>query len=738
MYLIKPFVFVAINLLLNCVTLRLSAQTNFISNSNSKFTIIIPYSQKPYQQAAETLQSMVKRSTGVQLAINTGTNNCNNCIVINTLDDAQRKGLYKDIVLKNDGLLLDTRSTTIFLIAQDTSTLDYPVYEFLSQNFDAACFKPGDVSVPKQTSVKLSNKLYTYNPPFYYRDVYYNEAFDYNYQRWNRVKHIQSGNKEWGNFVHTMGQFISFDNYFKTNPEYFALVNGKRMASQVCYSNPDVYRIVKQNLLKIIQQQPDKKVWSVSQMDNNDFCQCDKCTTLNKKYGSPSGAMIYFVNSLAKEIPDKTISTLAYGATMQAPRNITLSPNLNIVFCVTYGNKVKNITTDPASRDMVNSLNNWGGLTKNIIIWDYVVNFKNLLTPLPNYFILADNIRYYQKIGAKGVFLQGDAQAGGEFSGLRAYLLSWLLWNPQLNDNDLMKQYADYTYGPASGDVLQLMRSLSQAANGVSVSNYDDPAAYSGNIFSTANAATYQALYDNATKKVSASSSYFKALAKIGVAIDYTQIEIVKKRLPTATDKAAVVSDLKTYQNRLAASYALDPTASAINEGNSSMSSYLKNNEGLTKMTFTVNKLLKNATISIANPPTAPYLAGGNKALIDGMEGTSADIYNFWQGYYNQDISVVVDLNNAQKVDSIGINLLNYPKANIYLPPAITFFYSVDGSNYNQAGTHTYSPKSDMRAQTVNQLRFAVGKKIRYVKIIAQKNDFPVKSWLFADEITIE
>jgi len=71
--------------------------------------------------------------------------------------------------------------------------------------------------------------------------------------------------------------------------------------------------------------------------------------------------------------------------------------------------------------------------------------------PHPNFHVLADNVRFFAENGVKGVFEQGCAAVGGgEFTGLRAYLLSKALWNPDLDENLVIDEYLTGVYGAAA------------------------------------------------------------------------------------------------------------------------------------------------------------------------------------------------------------------------------------------------------------------------------------------------
>ena len=121
---------------------------------------------------------------------------------------------------------------------------------------------------------------------------------DPEYTDWHRL----SSRDDWGLFVHTFNELVSPDQYGKTHPEYYSLINGNRQpGTQLCLSNREVLAVLIANLKEKMAAKPGATYWSVSQNDNDQYCRCEPCTQLNAKYGGvPSGSILYFVNKVAK------------------------------------------------------------------------------------------------------------------------------------------------------------------------------------------------------------------------------------------------------------------------------------------------------------------------------------------------------------------------------------------------------------------------------------------------------
>jgi hypothetical protein len=90
----------------------------------------------------------------------------------------------------------------------------------------------------------------------------------------------------------------------------------------------------------------------------------------------------------------------------------------------------------------------WSRVTDRLYIWDYVVNFTHYVQPHPNFAVLGPNIRTLVEHNALGIMEQGQYQCrGGEFAELRAYVLAKLLWDPNLETDEIVDDFMSGYYG---------------------------------------------------------------------------------------------------------------------------------------------------------------------------------------------------------------------------------------------------------------------------------------------------
>jgi len=122
----------------------------------------------------------------------------------------------------------------------------------------------------------------------------------------------------------------------------------------------------------------------------------------------------------------------------------------------------------------------WAKICDNIISYQYVVQFTNLVSPFPNLRVLQPNIQYVVEHGAKGLFLQGNRESGGEFAELRAYLLAKLAWNPYCDIDEVMDDFLQGYYGAAATPIRKYIDLMHDAleASGQSLKTVGNPRDY--------------------------------------------------------------------------------------------------------------------------------------------------------------------------------------------------------------------------------------------------------------------
>ena len=437
--------------------------------------ILIPAKASPSEvHAAEELQYHLNLLTGQMIPVTKDDKNAAlSFFIVGKCGILEKLNIKVDWeTLGKEGIFIKTEGPHLLLAGGQRGVL-YSCYVFLEEYLGVRWFTRDCMKFPKEGTFDLSSIDKQYLPPLEYRDVYTYAAFgsdgNGDWAARNRLNgrryalDAERGGKivYAGPFVHTFFNFLSPAKYFKDHPEYFSEVDEKRQPIQLCLSNPDVERIVLDGVRALLKKSPSANIVSVSQNDTQaDYCQCVKCKIINEEEGSPSGAILRFVNKIAeqieKEYPNVAIDTLAYNYSRKPPKITKPRHNVIVRIGVTPCSFSQPLETGAQNIAFRQDLEGWGKICKRLYIWDYITNFHHFLRPHPNLRVLKANIQFYVKNGVKGVMAQGNASSpGGEFNEFRTWLLAELLWNPEADAEKLLNEFLQGYYGDAASYIRQ-------------------------------------------------------------------------------------------------------------------------------------------------------------------------------------------------------------------------------------------------------------------------------------------
>ena len=453
-----------------------------------------------FVRAANILAEYLKKMTGGNFPVQSVTDIHNNLILRKATDlahrDAFRYYMYdKDIVLE----------------AENEQSAVYAVYDFLETVCGCRYYTSREEFIPFDANLTVQFSRRETAPVLDYREIYYRDYFTPEFAEKHKMTAHNARDRIWGSWCHTFKDLLPVEEYFEEHPEYFALYQGKRVGkdAQPCLSNPEVFRIMAENLEKAIAEKPWCTTWSVSQNDNDAYCSCPACAAVNEREGSPMGSVLEFVNRMAERFPDKTISTLAYWYTRKPPKYLRPAKNVHIMLCNIEANRGLPIETDPKSVGSKEELLAWKEICPNISLWDYCIQFRNLVSPFPNLRVIPKNLRFFVNNNVKMLFSQCNREYEGEFSALRGYLLAKLMWDPNADANAIIREFCEGYYGPAASPILTYIEEVtdSMEAAGGELSIFGGPLDAKDTWLSPEKFARFEALGEEALAAVSADPS---------------------------------------------------------------------------------------------------------------------------------------------------------------------------------------------------------------------------------------
>lgn len=658
--------------------------------------------------------------------------------------------------LEPDGFEVFTAGKRITILGATSRGAMNGMYTFLENYLGCRKYSAEVEVIPYGTEIiTLPTEIHDRQVPVItFRDTYYRGTNDQGYIDWHKLSHDSTGGKpDWGLWCHSFEQLLPAEQYFKTHPEYFALVGGQRATTQACLSNPAVLEIMCENLAKLMAAKPEADYWSVSSNDNFGYCQCPECAEVDSIEGSATGSVIRFVNAVAERFPDKVISTLAYQYSRAAPKVTKPRENVNIMFCNIECNRSQPIATDPSSASFRKDMEEWAKLTDNILVWDYVIQFKNLVSPFPNFHTLQPNIQYFVDNSVVAMFEQGNREVGGEFADLRAYLISKLLWNPAANADSLMNDFLNGYYGEGGVHIKEYINLLTNnlTQSGKQLTIFGSPNDGSESYLSPENLAIYQGCLERAEAAVSNRPIYLKRVQIARQPLLYAELEQTKLDpygkhgiYVKATDGSWQTNPEYTKKLKRFINLCKEEGVTRLSEWHTTPDEYYD-------MMSKISIIRQEGNLSFGKPVTidpAPhpkYARDADKVLTNGIHGSN-DYTLQWLGWDTPQFTAVVDLGSEQEIKQVTATYLQALTDWIFFPKKVTFYTSTDGVSYTPAGMQSMPEIDKATAMGSRDFSSVIGRKGRYVKVMTDGVGICPpwhlgaggKAFAFMDEIVVE
>ena len=424
------------------------------------------------QYAAEEFQKWFNQATGLTLPLVTAPQNAD----ANNTGRIAVSGLP---TLGDEDIHITVGSEHILIQGGVPRGVLYAVYQFLEELVGIRFLTADHTHIPDASALKVRCGSYTYSPPFSFRWSYYREnAENPEFAAKRKVNTVTDaenlGGKTQQQLInHSFHALVPYGTYGENHPEYYALVDGKRDTNthgggpQLCVTNPEVIEVAAEAAIQQLTDRPGASNISVSQADTAAYCRCETCETLNEAEGTPMGSQLTFVNAVAERIeaahPHVKVGTLAYWYTRKPPKTVTPRHNVQIQLCSIECCTLHAIDNPDCEQNQAfcEDTNAWGKICDDIWIWNYNTNFRSYDLPFPNLRSIQPNVRYFLRNNAKGVFMQANGNGlTGEFSDLRNYLISHLIWNPYLDADALLNEFVNLHYEAAAPPILEYISFL--------------------------------------------------------------------------------------------------------------------------------------------------------------------------------------------------------------------------------------------------------------------------------------
>ncbi|HPM79860.1 MAG TPA: DUF4838 domain-containing protein [Candidatus Anammoximicrobium sp.] len=300
--------------------------------------------------------------------------------------------------------------------------------------------------------------------------------------------------------VHAFVQIMPPEKYFEAHPEWYPLLNGKRVASQtttgqLCVTAPGLADAFSANVIRLFDADPAARLVSISPNDGYGWCECPDCTELDRKLcgarttkqGLASekpfqgDRLFWFANQVAERVgrkhPDRKLLVLAYVNYAEPPDTIRPAPGVVPFVChyapADYSRPVADPTSE-ANRQFNDLVQRWIAVSPEVMIYSYVSKSMWWRLPRPVLEPFAADVKHYYHLGIRRYYCQSTL-SDWPLDGPLYYVIARLLWDPDADPQAAAQEWIDGMFGPAARPMSDFYQAVADSVRATGRSYSDNP-----------------------------------------------------------------------------------------------------------------------------------------------------------------------------------------------------------------------------------------------------------------------
>jgi hypothetical protein len=352
----------------------------------------------------------------------------------------------------------------------------------------------------------------------------------------------------------------------------------------------------------------------------------------------------------------------------------------------------KPIDQDESSVAFMHDVEDWGKISNDIIVWDYVIQFPNLISPFPNLHVLQPNLQFFARHGVTAMFEQGNREVGGEFAELRTYMISKLMWDPDLDVDALMNDFLQGYYGEAWQAIRHYIDEMTVAlkTSEAPLRIFGSPIEASTSYLTPKLLDRYEALFDEAELIAKDSLELLERVRVARLPVSYSILEQAKYEY---TGERGIFQKLNgNWEVKSKYRSLLDPfTDLLIREGVTRVKEWCTPPEEYRSSIYRLfslgmkEHLAYKKNVTFISPDTSAIKANAGAMLTDGKRGSSDYGYS-WLSCAGKNLEVIIDLEKIQSVRRIESAYYQFAAWLNLFPVKVEYFISENGVDFKQVG----------------------------------------------------
>lgn len=462
---------------------------NLVQDGVSEYKIVLSATATANELfAANELANFLNLATGAELEIVTDDEypSSDAIIAIGNTKQAQAANAVSGQNLATSSFVLKTVGNSLYVTADkngDGEACLYGVYQILQDAVNFRVYAADEIGYDTDNdTIPLYNYDKVYKPTFDQRELgYASIANDETYKKRMRLVWHDT-DVRWTLHGHTQAShFVNPDFSDTLHPEHEGMTYGQAHpdwfdGGQLCWSaGAEMERVAAEKLIWYIENYPQGEYIMLGQMDNTDYCSCDRCKKKMAELGiNPAGMQILFLNNVikiaeqwrAENRPEQDVKyvTFAYNGTLQPPVKKDGNGNLVAINDQVKPHEKLYIYFTPIETDfavdlsnqrnlsVMEALNGWNALASGrIMVYIYDINFHNYFINFNNFGTVEGMYRDYLDNGVYYMYSQGPIDTCVPcFQEMRVFVESQLMWDIGQGYDNLVNEFMQAYYRDAA------------------------------------------------------------------------------------------------------------------------------------------------------------------------------------------------------------------------------------------------------------------------------------------------
>jgi hypothetical protein len=375
------------------------------------------------------------------------------------------------------------------------------------------------------------------------------------------------------------------------------------------------------------------------------------------------------------------------------------------------------------------------------------------VSPFPNLQVLQPNLQFFINNGVTAMFEQGNREVGGEFSELRTYLISKLLWDPNTNADTVINDFLKGYYGAGAKYIRQYIDEMRDAllSSNQPLKIFGSPVEAASGYLTPELISRYKQIFDNAELAVAGDPEILERVRIARQPLNFAIMENSKKNF--TGDQGVFIKDGQKWVVRPEIRSMIDPfTDLCLREGVTRLREWSTTPEAYRSDMYRMfyqgrnEHLAYNKKVQLISPDPASLSTEDVLKLTDGIRASN-DSRNNWLDFQGKDLDAVIDLGKVQKVQHIECAFYQLAAWLSIVPKKVEFYLSADGKKYYAVGSVDNTLPIDQYDSYLQDFiaDFKPGD-ARFVRVVARTIGNTPEShpgagqaaWMHIDEIVVE